>query len=222
MPRLLFEKTGSAVWMSHLDLMRLMQRAFKRAGLPLTHTHGFNPRPSVSIALPLSVGVESVCEILDFDLEGDLPPMETIQTRLNAALVPGITVRQVYMDGRKIRDLALLRCRLGLEYDGGIPAGATDAIATLFARESLMVEKKSKNGILEQDIRPMIREMFVAQTGEKELRVEALITCQNPSLNPMQLYGAIVRYLPEVAPDFCTCRREELYDEKETIFVFTK
>ena len=218
MPRLLFEKTGSAVWMSHLDLMRLMQRAFKRAGLPLTHTHGFNPRPSVSIALPLSVGVESVCEILDFDLEGELPLMETIQTRLNAALVPGITVRQVYMDGRKIRDLALLRCRLGLEYDGGIPAGATDAIATLFALESLMVEKKSKNGILEQDIRPMIRELSVAQTGEKELRVEALITCQNPSLNPMQLYGAIVRYLPEVAPDFCTCRREELYDEKETIF----
>ena len=218
MPRLLFEKTGSAVWMSHLDLMRLMQRAFKRAGLPLTHTHGFNPRPSVSIALPLSVGVESVCEILDFDLEGELPLMETIQTRLNAALVPGVAVRQVYMDGRKIRDLALLRCRLGLEYDGGIPAGATDAIATLFARESLMVEKKSKNGIREQDIRPMIRELSVAQTGEKELRVEALITCQNPSLNPMQLYGAIVRYLPEVAPDFCTCRREELYDEKETIF----
>ena len=218
MPRLLFEKTGSAVWMSHLDLMRLMQRAFKRAGLPLTHTHGFNPRPSVSIALPLSVGVESVCEILDFDLEGELPLMETIQTRLNAVLVPGVAVRQVYMDGRKIRDLALLRCRLGLEYDGGIPAGATDAIATLFARESLMVEKKSKNGIREQDIRPMIRELSVAKTGEKELRVEALITCQNPSLNPMQLYGAIVRYLPEAAPDFCTCRREELYDEKETIF----
>ena len=39
MPRLLFEKTGSAVWMSHLDLMRLFQRAFKRAELPLTHTH---------------------------------------------------------------------------------------------------------------------------------------------------------------------------------------
>ena len=218
MPRLLFEKTGSAVWMSHLDLMRLMQRAFKRAGLPLTHTHGFNPRPSVSIALPLSVGVESVCEILDFDLEGELPPMETIQTRLNAVLVPGVTVRQVYMDGRKIRDLALLRCRLGLEYDGGIPAGATDAIATLFARESLMVEKKSKNGIREQDIRPMIRELSVAQTGEKELRVEALITCQNPSLNPMQLSAAITRYLPSLAPDYVRCFREEIFDINETIF----
>ena len=71
MPRLLFEKTGTAIWMSHLDLMRVFQRAFKRAGLPLTHTKGFNPRPSVSIALPLSVGVESVCELLDFDLEGE-------------------------------------------------------------------------------------------------------------------------------------------------------
>ena len=45
MPRILFEKKGNAVWISHLDLMRLFQRAFKRAGLPLTHTQGFNPDP---------------------------------------------------------------------------------------------------------------------------------------------------------------------------------
>ena len=64
MPRALFQKTGNAVYISHLDLMRLFQRAFKRAELPLTHTQGFNPRPSVSIALPLSVGVESRCELL--------------------------------------------------------------------------------------------------------------------------------------------------------------
>ena len=82
MPRLLFEKTGNAIWMSHLDLMRLFQRAFKRAGLPLTHTQGFNPRPSVSIALPLSVGVESVCELLDFDLDGEPVACEEICQRL--------------------------------------------------------------------------------------------------------------------------------------------
>ena len=70
MPRALFEKKGNAVWISHLDLMRVFQRAFKRAGLPLTHTKGFNPRPSVSIALPMSVGIEIGCELLDFELEG--------------------------------------------------------------------------------------------------------------------------------------------------------
>ena len=68
MLRLVFEKKENAVWISHLDLMRLFQRAFKRAGLLLTHTQGFNPRPSVSVALPLSVGVTSECELLDFDL----------------------------------------------------------------------------------------------------------------------------------------------------------
>ena len=57
MPRVLFEKVGNAVWISHLDLMRLFQRAFKRAGLPLKHSQGFNPRPYVAVALPLSVGV---------------------------------------------------------------------------------------------------------------------------------------------------------------------
>ena len=45
MLRALFQKTGNAVYISHLDLMRLFQRSFKRAGLPLTHTQGFNPAP---------------------------------------------------------------------------------------------------------------------------------------------------------------------------------
>ena len=110
MPRALFEKTGNAVWISHLDLMRVFQRAFKRAGLPLTHTQGFNPRPSVSIALPLSVGVESKCELLDFDLEGEPVPCEEICRRLNQSLVDGVLVREVYDDGAKIKHLAFLDC----------------------------------------------------------------------------------------------------------------
>ena len=206
MPRLLFEKTGSAVWMSHLDLMRLFQRAFKRAELPLTHTQGFNPRPSVSIALPLSVGVESVCELLDFDLEGEKVEAETLCRRLNAALVPGV------------RDLALLRCVLGLKYDQGIPQGAKEAIAELLSREELLMEKKSKKGTVEQDIRPMILEAVVRQAGEKELSLEVLITCQNPSLNPSLISGAIAKYLPEFAPDFVTYRREEIYDQQKNSF----
>ncbi len=97
MPRLLFEKCGRAVWISHLDLMRLFQRAFKRAGLPLTHTHGFNPRPSVSIALPLSVGVESSCELLDFALDTDeFIPLPQIKDLLNNSLTDGIKVLDVF------------------------------------------------------------------------------------------------------------------------------
>lgn len=217
MPRALFEKSGNAVWISHLDLMRLFQRAFKRAGLPLTHTQGFNPRPSVSIALPLSVGVESRCELLDFDLDGEPVSCGEICDRLNCALVDGVRVLSVYEDGRKIRDLSLLRCVLTLEYDGGVPDGAGERIRDLFSQGSLSVEKKGKSGVVEQDITPMIRSISVC-VGEHTVELTALICCQNPTLNPMQLHAAIVRYLPELAPDYAKCCRIEVYDGDENVF----
>lgn len=218
MPRLLFEKTGSAVWISHLDLMRLFQRAFKRAGLPLKHTQGFNPRPSVSIALPLSVGVESQCELLDFDLDGVEIPCEEILKRLNPVLVDGVKVLKVYEDGAKIKHLALLECTVVLEYDGGIDDDAVARIRSLFAQADVTVEKKGKNGITEQNIIPMIRRLTAAKTDEHSVTLDALICCQNPTLNPMQLAAAVGKYLPDLKPDFARCRRVEIYDTNEAIF----
>ena len=218
MPRLLFKKTGNAVWISHLDLMRLFQRAFKRAGLPLTHTQGFNPRPSVSIALPLSVGVESNCEILDFDLDADSVALEEICPRLNCCLVDGVEVLQAYDGGRKLRDLAYLRCLIKLEYDNGCAEGTVDAISELFASESVVVEKKTKNGVQEQNIIPMIQSVSVQKNAENLVLIDALICCQNPSLNPMQLHEAICTYLPACKPDFARCERLEIYDADEKVF----
>ena len=218
MPRLLFEKTGNSVWISHLDLMRLFQRAFKRAGLPLTHSGGFTPRPQVSIALPLSVGVESQCELLDFDLDVQMPDLHEIRDCLNRALVPGVKVLNVYNDGRKIRDLALLECQVALEYDNGIPADAQETIAALFARESLILEKKGKNGTAQQDIIPMIRKIAVTSQDSNTLVLQALICCQNPTLNPGQLIAAIEKELPAYRPDFAKIRRLEVFDSNETIF----
>lgn len=218
MPRLVFSKTGDAVWMSHLDLMRLFQRAFKRAGLPLTHTQGFNPRPSVSIALPLSVGVESICELLDFDLEGEKIPCAEIVRKLNDVMVKGITVLECLEDCRKIRDIAYLDCVLTMEYDQGITEDKLQTIVALFRRESILLEKKSKNGIVEQDIIPMIRSLRFDQVDAHTLSIYSRICCQNPSLNPMQLAAAIERYAPECQPDYVRCRRLEIYDTKETVF----
>ena len=218
MPRLLFEKAGNAVWISHLDLMRLFQRAFKRAGLPLTHTQGYNPRPSVSIALPLSVGVESCCELLDFDLDNYDLPVADIMNRLNAVLVDGVKVLQSYEAGRKIRDLALLRSTVTLEYDSGVPDGAVEALQALFSAQTLTVPKKTKNGVQEQDIIPMIRKLQVSQSNANEIVMEVLACCQNPTLNPMQLVAAINLHANGLAPDFAKCRRIEVYDAQKTVF----
>ena len=218
MPRLLFEKTGNAVWISHLDLMRLFQRAFKRAGLPLVHSKGFNPRPSVSIALPLSVGIGSGCELLDFDLEGDKVPNDQILEKLNAALVPGIKVLRVYDDGLKIKHLSLLECKVFFEYDAGVPEDAVAKIRDLFAKDSLLVEKHGKNGVVQQDIIPMIRRMVVSQADGNTIQLHGLVCCQNPTLNPMMLGTAVETYLPEYKPNHTSVYRVDIYDAEEKQF----
>ena len=218
MPRLLFEKKGAAVWISHLDLMRLFQRAFKRAKLPLTHTQGFNPRPSVSIALPLSVGTQSQCELLDFDLDGQMFDAEVIKERLNQTLVSGIRVLDVYQSGRKIRELAYLDCCITLQYACAIGDDCLNKIEQLFVRPTLIVPKKTKSGMQDQDIIPMIRKLEIVQTDANVLELNARICCQNPTLNPAQIVAAIQLYLPDYAPDFTKCSRLEIMDAQEEIF----
>ena len=218
MPRALFEKVGNAAYISHLDLMRLFQRSFKRAGLPLTHTKGFNPRPSVSIALPLSLGVESQCELLDFDLEGESVPCEEIKERINRCLTEGVRILEVYENAAKLKHLSYLACEVTLEYDAGIPEGAEEQIAKMFQTQELVVEKKGKNGITEQNIIPMILSLQVTVGNSNALCLDATICCQNPTLNPAQLVAAIEKYLPDLAPDFVRICRKEIYNTDKEIF----
>lgn len=218
MPRALFEKTGNAVYISHLDLMRVFQRAFKRAGLHLTHTQGFSPRPSVSIALPMSVGVESHCELLDFDLSGEQIPPEEIMARLNHALIDGVRVVSVYNSAEKVKSIALLDCTITMEYDNGIPDKGIEVLNQLFAQPSLTVEKRGKNGIVQQDIIPLIRKLQISAVDGKILKLDARICCQNPALNPMQITSAIEHFCPDLKPDFAQYCRNEIYHHDEQIF----
>ncbi len=218
MNRILFEKTGNAIYISHLDLMRLFQRAFKRAGLNLKHTQGFSPRALVSMALPLSLGASSKCEIMDFELVGQEVAFDEIKVRLNGALPAGVRVLEVYDSDRKVKHLTHLDVRMGLEYDAGVPEGAVEAIRALFARESVVVTKKGKNGPVEQDIIHMIQNLTLTQENGQELTLHARICAQNPTLNPSQIVAAIESCCPGHKPDFTTiCRMEAIADDG-TIF----
>lgn len=218
MLRLLFSKTGNAIWISHLDTMRLFQRAFKRCGLHLKHTQGFNPRPSVSIALPLSVGVESLCELLDFELEDQDVTCDDIMRKLNSSLIDGVSVIEVYSNGAKLKYLKLLQCQIDLIYDKGTPCGASTAINNLFQQPELWLDKKSKNGNISQNIIPMVQSFAICCVNEHILRISATICCQEPSLNPAQLGNAVIKYLPDYTPDMVQCRRCELLDAENQVF----
>jgi radical SAM-linked protein len=168
--------------------------------------------------MPLSVGIESNCELLDFDLDGEVVDCNEILARLNQTLIDGVRVHQVYQTGKKIKELSFLHCHVILEYDKGIPSNAESSLKELFSATSLVVPKKSKNGMQDQDIIPMLKSIELIKAGENEVILDCVVCCQNPTLNPMQLVLAIELHLPEFKPDFAKCRRIEIFDMNNNVF----
>lgn len=218
MNRLLFEKTGKAIYISHLDTMALFPRIFLRAGLHVKFTQGMSPHAYVSIALPLSVGMSSQCEILDFTLEEEGVELNSLPELLNPYFPAGIRVLAAYDSPEKAKNLRYLRCQLHLEYDHGAGEKTAEALSALFAQNEVFVEKKTKKGMVETDIRPMIKSMEIRRLSEQELLLETVICAQEPSLNPQYLTKAIERHTPEYVPDFSWAHRVEVYDGEMRVF----
>ena len=219
MNRLLLKKEGKGKYLSHLDLMRTMQRAFIRAGIKIRHTQGFNPHPYMSFALPLSLGVESSCELMDFDTEDETVGGDfgNIRDALNEKLPEGIQVESAYRAERKFKEIRWLDIFGDLYYDSGILADNASEISSLFLREQVIVEKKSKRGMSQTDILPLINAISFAP-GDGVIELRARISAQEPSLNPALLIAAIEKYLPKCSPDFYQLRRLDIYDKDFNIF----
>ena len=212
--RLRFEKTGRAVYISHLDLMHTMQRAFNRAGLPLKYSEGFNPHPQIAIALPLSVGTGSLCEIMDFKLKEETD-LAALPEKLTAVMPEGIRVLEAYEPQRKVAELKWLRVEGFFEYDKRDPREMEEALRRFFEQESIVITKKTKRGMGETDIRPGIRTLgFEArkEDGQDGVWVEAVVSAQEPTINPELLAEALRQRKPEIAPDFAKFTRIETYD----------
>ena len=175
-----------------------MQRAFARAELPLKFSEGFNPHPQISILLPLSVGTASVCELMDFRLLTE-PDLSTLPERLNKVLPEGITALEAYEAQRKSAQLKWLDVEGLLEYD------------------STIIEKKTKRGLGQADIRPGIAQA-VCTKAEGGISLRARISAQEPTLNPENLIAALRQLKPELVPDFAKFTRLETYDAEGQIY----
>lgn len=214
--RLRFEKTGRAVYISHLDLMQTMQRAFARADYDLKYSEGFNPHPQISILLPLSVGAASRCELMDFKLKTNVD-LKELPGRLTAALPEGIVVTDCYESQRKVAQLKYLRIQGVFEYDEREPASMAAQLRSFFAAPELVITKKTKRGFGEADIKPAIREIaFTA--ADQSVVLEAVISAQGPTLNPELLAEALRQKAPDFAPDFARFTRIETYDANMEIY----
>ena len=214
--RLRFSKTGRAVYLSHLDLMRTMQRAFLRAGYRLKYSEGFNPHAQISILLPLSVGCASVCELMDFQLVDDVD-LAALPERLTAAMPEGIAVQEAYPAETKSKFLKWLRVTGRYEYDARDNAEMAQALRAFYAQEQIVITRKTKRGMGEMDIKPAIRELAITPEADA-VRVEAVISAQEPTLNPEHLVTALRQLDAPIAPDFAAFRREAVYHEDGGVF----
>lgn len=213
--RLRFSKNERAVYSSHLDLMRTMQRAFLRADLPLRYSEGFNPHALISILLPLPLGMSSDCELLDFHVTRDVD-LGALPVSLSAELPEGIEVSSAYEPTSKVKDLKWLKIGGVLEYDC-FSADISKKLAEFFARENIVITKKTKRGEGETDIKPAIRELsFINSKGG--IIVDATISAQEPTLKPDLLVSALTQLEPSLAPDFQRFWRIENYFADMAVF----
>ena len=214
--RLRFSKTGRAIYLSHLDLMRTMQRAFLRAGYQLKYSEGFNPHAQISILLPLSVGCASVCELMDFQLTEDAD-LAALPERLTSAMPEGIEALEAYPATQKSKYLKWLRVTGRFEYDERDAAEMAEKLTAFYAQESIVITRKTKRGTGEMDIRPAIQSISFAPADGAVL-VEAVISAQEPTLNPDHLVSALRQLDAALAPDFAKFQREETCLEDGGVF----
>ena len=200
--RLRFKKTGRAIYISHLDLMHTMQRGFSRAGYELKYSEGFNPHPIISIILPLSVGCSSVCELMDFRLK-----QECRLDRLPVAYEPL----------RKAAELKWLAIEGIFEYDNRFAADMAPELIKFFAQDEIIVPKKTKRGMGEFDVKSAIKEIAFNADGNN-VKINAVISAQEPTLNPELLTEALRLKAEEIAPDFAKYTRTETYDCNMTVY----
>jgi len=213
--RLHYGKTGGAKYISHLDLMASMRRAFLRAGLELKYSEGFNPHPYISVALPLPVGCASVCELLDFEI-AEARPRESIQRLISPVLPEGLTAYEIYAPERSFSKIAWVEICGRFIYDSGIPSGITERLTECFTAESVIVQKKTKRGISDVDITSFIRDIVIRNDDAVTMTVK--VSAQNPSISHTMLMDALSGECGELTPGHASFTRMELYDSDMIVF----
>jgi len=191
-----FSKFGYIKYISHLDLMRLFKRSFKRLGIKLAYSQGFNPHPKMGFAQPLSLGYESSGEILEFETPDKINE-ENILEVLNLAMPEGIKIldfKEIKSEGKSlaaVTEFAEYRIKLPLKFDIDKKIDAFD----FMNQKEIISQKLNKNKeLINLDIKSMIKQLVISKS-EKELIIFAKLDAGSLSnLSPELLIKAIGNY----------------------------
>lgn len=194
--RLRFSKTGRLKYISHLDINRAMGRAFKRAEIPLWYTEGFNPHPYMSFSLPLSLGVESLCESVDIRLIDNITN-EEIKKRMNSVLPADLKIVDVYDNFRDNSEIVYSDYVYKFQFADN--EEALEKISDLLSGEEITALKKGKQGrrkvLKETNIKPFIDKYNVSVRDDIIILNIRLLAGGEKNLNPSLLFDTIIRLI---------------------------
>ena len=187
--RLRFSKTDRLKYISHLDINRAMSRALKRAQIPLWYTEGFNPHPYMSFSLPLSLGVESLCESVDLRIIGDITNDE-IKNRLNNVLPQDIKIVDVYDDFRDNSEIVYSDYVYKFEFKDN--EAAFEKIKNVLSSDEIIALKKGKQGrkrvMKETNIKSFIDKYSISIRNDVIVLNIRLLAGPEKNLNPSLLF----------------------------------
>lgn len=219
--RFKFKKVGKLQYISHLDLVRTMNKILVRSKLPLWYTEGFNPKPKMVFAAPLSIGAESYCEFMDVRLTKRITPDEAMSA-LNLNMTDEMQVIEAYYPDSKFTELKWISYSIMIRTTGACEKLAK-ASAEYLTSEKVEILKHTKSGEALVDIRPLIKDAN-ASFDNGVLKLCAVISA-DPSafLNPEYLVKALREKFgilsdPDITKEDYSIVRENAYFEDMTEF----
>ncbi|MHB9028796.1 MAG: TIGR03960 family B12-binding radical SAM protein [Candidatus Latescibacterota bacterium] len=162
--RVKYTKTGPARFIGHLDLVRIFDRTMRRAGIPIAYSQGFHPHPRISFGPPLPLGMRSAAEFADFSLSTPFPEAGML---LAKSLPEGMEMLSIRPISEKAESLTKILILAEYRVQCGRDERIGEKIKTILERESIPVERMSKSGPKEVDIRPGIIEITVSPEGDE-------------------------------------------------------
>ena len=219
--RFRFKKVGRLQYISHLDLVRTMNKIIVRSNLPLYYTEGFNPKPKMVFAAPLSIGTESYAEYMDLRLCDRIDPSLAME-RINANMTDEMQIYEAYYPETKFTDMKWLSYSICISTDGACAEMASKCEAVLTA-DTLEILKNTKSGESIVNIRPLIRSASVSLDGDK-LRIECVLSADPSSfLNPEYVIKALKEKVgilsnPDLTAESYSIVRNRAYTQDMTEF----
>ena len=192
--RLKFSRGEQLKFLSHLDLMRLWERALRRAGIELAYSEGFSPHPRLSLAAPLAVGITSVAELMDVFLSRRITDGLFVQ-KVSPQLPDGIGIMRILpvnIEAPSLQSrLRFAEYSVDMETDKSGP-DIESGLTALLAREQVPWHPARDTGERFYDLRPLINSLWLAGKKDDSCSIGMLLRCDTSgSGRPEQVVKAL-------------------------------